>query len=155
MSLVSTRHPVAASDAAQVFDTLARYAQAIDNRDWPSIATVFTADFSFGGGALEVVGLDALQSVIESVSPYHPHYSTDTVLHQLDADRVRAWTKFLLVRTDGTLASGDYIDTLVRTPEGWRISVREASRGNRLPTDPGGASTRTFSTAKWLSNDAH
>jgi 3-phenylpropionate/cinnamic acid dioxygenase small subunit len=142
---------VAATDAAQILDVLARYAQAIDNRDWDDLASVFTPHFSFGSGPSAAVGYDALRAAIESVSPYHPHYSSNTVLHRLDDGRVKAWTKFLLVRTDGSTASGDYIDVVVPTTDGWRIAVREFSRGNRLPTDPGGASVRTFTSAKWRS----
>ncbi|MBF4458891.1 MULTISPECIES: nuclear transport factor 2 family protein [unclassified Pseudoclavibacter] len=144
----ATRVP--AADAAEVLDVLARYGQLIDNRDWDHLRKVFTEDFSFGTGPNAVRGDEALARVIDTVQPYHPHYTTDTVLHRVDADTISSWSKFLLVRTDGTTASGDYIDTFVRTADGWRIRVRDYSRGSRPPSDPGGASTRTFSSERWL-----
>lgn len=142
---------VPAADAADILDTLARYAQVIDNRDWNHVDTVFTPEMTFGSGPGAATSYQQLQERIEAVSPYHPHYSLNTVLHALNDGRVKAWTKFFIVRTDGTAGSGDYIDTLVRTDYGWRIQIREVSRGNRPPSDPGGASERTFNTTKWKS----
>lgn len=144
---VDTR--VSADDAAEILDVLARYGQLIDNRDWDHLRKVFTTDFSFGTGPNAVRGAEALARVIDTVKPYHPHYTTDTALHRVDASTIKSWSKFLLVRTDGTTASGDYIDTFVRTPDGWRIKVRDFSRGTRPPSDPGGASTRTFTPEHW------
>ncbi|NYF12430.1 3-phenylpropionate/cinnamic acid dioxygenase small subunit [Pseudoclavibacter sp. JAI123] len=141
--------PVSAEHAAEILDVLARYGQVIDNRDWDRLRLVFTTDFSFGTGPSAVRGDEALAQVINTVRPYHPHYTTNTVLHPIDGETIKAWSKFLLVRTDGTTASGDYIDTFVRTPAGWRIRVRDVSRGARPPSDPGGASTRTFTSAHW------
>lgn len=140
---------VSADDAAEVLDVLARYGQLIDNRDWARLRKVFTTDFSFGTGPNAVRGDEALARVINTVKPYHPHYTTDTALHRVDASTIKSWSKFLLVRTDGTTASGDYIDTFVRTADGWRIKVRDFSRGTRPPSDPGGASTRTFTSTYW------
>lgn len=142
---------VGAAEAAEILDVLARYAQVIDNRDWDYTETVFTSKMSFGKGAGAASSHAELQQRIESVSPYHPHYSVNTVLHKLADGRVKAWTKFFLVRTDGTAGSGDYLDTLVRTADGWRIQLREVSRGNRSPSDPGGASQRHLSSAQWRS----
>jgi hypothetical protein len=81
----------------------------------------------------------------------HAEHSTDVILDARPDGTVRAWSKFYIVRSDGTVGSGDYQDTLVKTGDGWRIAERDVSRGNRLDTDPtGGASTRTFSVASWL-----
>lgn len=61
----------------------------------------------------------------------------------------RAWSKYVIVRTDGTAGSGDYLDTLVRTPDGWRISRRDVHRGRRRDDDPGGPSERSWTFATW------
>jgi hypothetical protein len=59
------------------------------------------------------------------------------------------------VRGDGTVGSGDYQDTLVRTAVGWRIAARDVSRGNRLDSDPtGGPSKRSFTFGSWLDEAA-
>lgn len=144
--------PVPAADAAEILGVIARYAHLIDNRDWAHLDEVFTPDFGFGVSREALVGGADFPRLIEGVRPYHPHYSSDTVLRLVGsgADEERAWTKFLLIRSDGTIGSGDYIDTVVRTPAGWRIAERLVSRGKRPACDPGGASERTFTVDTWL-----
>jgi hypothetical protein len=64
-------------------------------------------------------------------------------------DAVRVWSKFFTVRADGTVTSGDYLDTFVGTEEGeWRISHRDANLGNRPATGPFGESKRVFTSAR-------
>lgn len=137
--------PVAAEDAAAILDVLALYAQVVDNRAWDHMDAVFTADATVGDA--DLAGFPAM---VEGIEPYHPHYTTDTVLHARDDDTVRAWSKYVIVRTDGSIASGDYRDTFARTAHGWRIAHRETSRGLRPDTDPGGPSERTFTVKGWL-----
>lgn len=140
---------VDAGTAAEILDVLARYAQVIDNRDWNDAHTVFTEDVQFGVGPSAFTGIDAVRRMVESVTPYHPHHTGNTILTQREDGSVRAWSKFFIVRTDGTVGSGDYQDTLVRTEAGWRIAHRVASRGNRRSDDPGGPSSRTFTFDGW------
>lgn len=137
--------PVPAQDAAAIIDVLALYAQVVDNRAFDHLGDVFTADATVGDA--DLTGFSAR---VEGIEPYHPHYTTDTVLHARDDSTVRAWSKYVIVRTDGSIASGDYRDTVVRTEDGWRIAHREVSRGLRPESDPGGASERNFTIDGWL-----
>lgn len=148
---------VDSATAAEILDVLARYAQVIDNRDWDHAHTVFTDDVVFGVGPAARVGIDSIEPMVESVHPYHPHHTSTTVLSRRPDGSVRAWSKFFIVRTDGSVGSGDYQDTLVETgvndrgpSAGWRIAHRVVSRGNRRDDDPGGPSTRTFTFESWL-----
>ncbi|WP_072803896.1 nuclear transport factor 2 family protein [Rhodococcoides yunnanense] len=140
---------VDAAAAAEILDVLARYAQVIDNRDWDDAHTVFTPDVVFGSGPSAFSGVAEVRRMVESVQPYHPHHTSNTILTARPDGTVRAWSKFFIVRTDGTVGSGDYQDTLVRTEAGWRIAHRVASRGNRRSDDPGGPSSRTFTFDSW------
>lgn len=137
--------PVAAEDAAEIHHVLAVYAQVVDNRAWDHVGDVFTDDAIIGDA-----GLDGFMERVRSVHPYHPHYTTDSVLHARADGTVRAWSKYVIVRTDGSIASGDYLDSLVRTEAGWRIAHRVVSHGLRPSSDPGGASERTIAVADWL-----
>lgn len=137
-----------ADTAAEILDVLARYAQIIDNRDWDQAHTVFTEDVIFGDPVRR--GIDVVRALVEGVRPYHPHHTTNTILSALPDGSVRAWSKFVIVRTDGTAGSGDYQDTFVQTPNGWRLSRRTASRGNRRADDPGGPSSRTLGFDSWI-----
>lgn len=140
---------VESDTAAEILVVLARYAQVIDNRDWDQAHTVFTEDVVFGAGDAARHGVSAVQEMVENVRPYHPHHTSDTILTRRPDGTIRAWSKFIIVRTDGTAGSGDYQDTLVRGDCGWRIAHRVASRGNRRRDDPGGPSSRTFTFASW------
>jgi hypothetical protein len=143
--------PVSGADASQILEVLARYAQVIDNRDWVYADLVFAPDARLGRTPVRSAGAGSLRALIGDAPATHGHNTTDVILDARPDGTVRAWSKFYIVRGDGTVGSGDYQDTLVRTPAGWRIADRDASRGNRLPSDPtGGASARTFSFASWL-----
>ncbi len=142
---------VAAPDAAEIIDLLARYAHVIDNRDWVEAGTVFTDDVQLGRSPAICTGIDELSALIGTAPATHGHNTTDVILEQRVDGTIRAWSKFFIVRGYGTVGSGDYQDTLVRTSAGWRIAHRDVSRGNRLDTDPtGGPSSRTFTFASWL-----
>jgi 3-phenylpropionate/cinnamic acid dioxygenase small subunit len=143
---------VGAADGAEILDLLARYAHVIDNRDWAEASDVFTVDVRLGRDPVIVTGIDSFSELIGTAPATHGHNTTDVILDLRADGTVRAWSKFYIVRGDGTVGSGDYQDTLVRTADGWRIAERDVSRGNRLESDPtGGASTRTFSFDSWLS----
>jgi 3-phenylpropionate/cinnamic acid dioxygenase small subunit len=143
--------PVPAADAAEIVELLARYAHVVDNRDWSQATTVFRADVQLGRSPVISSGLANLTALVGSAPATHGHNTTDVILDARPDGTVRAWSKFYIVRGDGTVGSGDYQDTLVKTDGGWRIAERDVSRGNRLENDPtGGASTRTFSLVSWL-----
>jgi hypothetical protein len=143
--------PLSARDGYAILDVLARYADVIDNADWGRLGTVFTPDVSFRGSRSAVRGWAGIAEMIGAVRPYHPHHTTDTLLGARIDGTVRAWSKYFIVRDDDSAGSGDYLDTLVRTPRGWRIHDRRISRGDRAPDDPGGASERTFGFGAWQS----
>jgi 3-phenylpropionate/cinnamic acid dioxygenase small subunit len=139
------------AEAAEIIDLLARYAHVIDNRDWVQADQVFSSDVQLGRTPVIADGIARLQELIGDAPATHGHNTTDVILDLRPDGSVRTWCKFYIVRGDGTLGSGDYQDTVVRTPQGWRVASRDVSRGNRLDTDPtGGPSQRTFSFASWL-----
>ncbi len=80
----------------------------------------------------------AFSELLGTAPATHGHNTTDVVLDARTDGTIRAWSKFYIVRGDGTVGSGDYQDTLVRTADGWRIAERDVSRGNRLESDPTG-----------------
>jgi hypothetical protein len=142
---------VSAADASEIVDLLARYAHVIDNRDWAEAESVFAPDVQLGRAPALATGIAQLRALVGDLPATHGHNTTDIILDLRPDGTIRAWSKFYIVRGDGTVGSGDYQDTLVHTVDGWRIANRDVSRGNRLDSDPtGGASTRTFDFASWL-----
>jgi hypothetical protein len=137
---------------------LAGYVQVIDNADWDRAGEVFTPDARFGGG-VDVPGaplretIDGFAAMLAARPvPLFPHQCTDAALTMVAPGVVRALSKFFTVRADGTVTSGDYLDTIVRDASGaWRIEDRSVSMGNRPDSDPFGASRRTFTSSNWRS----
>jgi hypothetical protein len=140
---------VSPADAAEIRDVLARHAQLFDNRVEGGFVAGYTADATIGGGAGPLAPIAEIGSGAAPGRVFFPHHTTDVVLHRVDDLTVRVWSKYFVIRGDGTAGSGDYQDTVVRTPEGWRIAVRRVSRGSRPETDPDGPSQRSFTARSW------
>jgi len=139
-------------DREQILAVLSRYVEVVDNGAWDEELSVFTDDATLGSadGPGKPVA-DIHDMYLHRPVPLFPHHCTDVVLAPIMPDVVRAWSKFFTVRADGTVTSGDYLDTIVRSEAGeWRIAQRAASLGNRPPTDPFGPSERLFSSQLWL-----
>jgi 3-phenylpropionate/cinnamic acid dioxygenase small subunit len=51
------------------------------------------------------------------------------VIDRIDGNTAHVRSKWVTVRSDGTVGTGVYVDQLVRTDRGWRIAAREAQPG--------------------------
>jgi hypothetical protein len=78
-----------------------------------------------------MTGLDEAAAAFADGMRRHPiahHLGNPVVLAVRDDGRtVRVRSKWLVVDPDGRARSGHYVDDLVVTPDGWRISNRVAS----------------------------
>jgi hypothetical protein len=122
-------------DPVEIQQLLARYARAVDTRDWELYRSVFThnahIDYTSAGilaGSLDEVA-DFLAKAFSGIS-WSMHYITN-IEADIDGDtaRVRAmfYNPLLLPSLSGpTFFGGYYHHDLVRTPDGWRSrSLRE------------------------------
>jgi 3-phenylpropionate/cinnamic acid dioxygenase small subunit len=140
---------VSSSVAAEIRDVLARHAELFDNRVEGGFSSAYTAEATIGGETGPLAPIAEIGSGAAPGRVFFPHHTTDVALHRVDDVTVRAWSKYLVIRGDGTAGSGDYQDTLVHTPDGWRIAERRVSRGSRPETDPDGPSQRSFTAGSW------
>ncbi|CAJ63107.1 hypothetical protein FRAAL4465 [Frankia alni ACN14a] len=141
--------PVDAATYAEVSSLLAKHPYLFDNIALDAAPTAYTDDAVMGGAPLAQV-----TSGLPFGRVMFPHHTTDIAVHRVDDDTLRVWAKYFVIRGDGTAGSGDYQDTVVRTPQGWRIAERSVTRGNRPADDPDGPSTRTLSVTTWLQNES-
>jgi 3-phenylpropionate/cinnamic acid dioxygenase small subunit len=122
-------------DQREIEALLARYASALDARDWERLATCFTesAVAEYGGllgrreGASSIVA--ACRSVLEPLDA--SQHLIGTIEIELDGDEARSQCAFQAqhVRRGpeggaNFTVGGHYHDELVRTPSGWRIRKR-------------------------------
>ncbi len=117
------------ADELAVRDLVLTYARSVDRKDLPAVAACFTPDCAYEGSLARGTIADALASLRDAMNRYvrTMHFmGTQTV--ELDGDRAGAHTYCLAfhVRPDGALSTVAvrYDDTLVRTPDGWRIAAR-------------------------------
>ena len=130
----------APSDLLEIQQVLYAYARAIDAKDWKSLERVFTPDarihYAMERGAeltFRELGPWLARSMAIFKATQHV-ISNPQVEVQGDAATSTAYlvATHVQVRQDGTenLATegGRYTDTLVRSPEGWRIATRRLER---------------------------
>lgn len=124
------------SDRLEIQDLLARYSFAIDERDWGALDAVFTPDARIdysetGGAAGNLAQIKRWLPVALKRFPVFQHLVATTRL-AINGDHASSRTILFnpMVHEND---EGDrqtffiglwYRDTLVRTPEGWRISER-------------------------------
>jgi hypothetical protein len=133
----------------QISETLSRYGHVVDNQEWSYLPLVFTADAVVDAQYVNLHGLGEIQGHLESFGPWRSHHTINTIVKRGGPEKVRAWSRFLIVQADGITISGDYIDELVHTADGWRIRSRRISLRNRPDKTPDGQAWRTESFATW------
>lgn len=124
------------ADKSEIEQLLYRYAWMVDERKWELIDQVFTEDatidyVSTGGKAGPA--RETLQWLDRALAPWpiNMHVITN-IAPEIEGDRATARSCFMApmgrARPDGTqdivTNAGYYLDKLVRTQRGWRISER-------------------------------
>lgn len=117
-----------AADRLELHELPGRYGDAIDDRDWPRLARVFTDDAVFdltdlGGPRLE--GLAAIQRYMD-LEAQHPrtHLMTNIYVDE-DADgTTRMSFRIIALLPEQRTGTASYRDVVVKTPAGWRVQDR-------------------------------
>ena len=123
-----------AEDHAQIHQLYSRYVQAIDFGEAVAWADTFTPDGSFGDS---VTGRDALIAFAERYheengdAPRH-WYGALVLTPTAGGAEGRCYAVTFNSRTRSLMWTGTYRDTLVKTADGWRFSLRQ------LTMDPTG-----------------
>jgi 3-phenylpropionate/cinnamic acid dioxygenase small subunit len=127
--------PNEALDRAHITDLLSRYTWALVDRDWQAWKEVFTADahvdYSTAGGPVGTPS-EAAETFSQMLSMFDVALSAGgniaITFDNEDTAKVRSvYTMTMRIPGDQPTymqASGWYLDTIVRTAEGWRIHNR-------------------------------
>jgi SnoaL-like domain len=147
-----------AADRLEILEVLARYAHALDERDWGVLAEVFTAD-----AEIDLTSSGGIRCTADQFQAWAPEAlgrfsETQHMLGQSEftfgPDRSAAvktyqYNPMAWVGENGTehlfVVGGYYRDRLVRTPRGWRIAERIWHRQwiqGELPDLPPGPAER-------------
>ena len=118
---------------------LKRYARALDEKNYDALDACFTPDavldYTGAGGIKDSYSVVKawLKEVLDSM-PEMQHFTTNV---EIEFDGDRAAGKSYTFNVNGVHAEGklqhmnvgaQYIDTFVRTPDGWRITFRQEAR---------------------------
>ncbi|MDE3203797.1 MAG: nuclear transport factor 2 family protein [Acidobacteriota bacterium] len=125
------------SDRAEIADLITRYTRHLDQRQWPELGALFTADASIDYGAFGG-SVGGVPETLEFLAGAMPRFAkTQHMLGlphiEIDGDRARAATPchnpMLLGQGKDSkvmVCSLWYHHEFARTPDGWRIaSLRE------------------------------
>lgn len=113
------------SDIVTINQVLALLGHLIDQRAYDRLDEVFVPDafydcsiFGFG----TATGIDEIRALLSREGHALAHHCTNVFVHNAEGEALGALSKGLGVLEDGKVASITYVDTLVRTPAGWRIA---------------------------------
>ncbi len=134
----------------QVSEVLSRFAHLVDNDEWTLLPLVFTPDATLSAQDGTARGLSEIETYLRPGDRWRAHHTLNTITRFLADGTVSAWSRFLIVEAVGTTISGDYVDVLSDTAEGWRIRSRRISLRNRPGAAPDGQPWRTESFATWI-----
>ena len=140
--------PRSAEDILAIQAVVVLYGFLIDDREWDRFDQVFTEDavVDFRDQSAEPpTGLAPIVGRAEIVRQFrdvltHPyqHMLVNHVLEDVSPDEVVVRSKALLPIPGGSVADTLYHDTVIRTPDGWRISRKAIKRYNFDPPPPWG-----------------
>ncbi|MEV1067129.1 nuclear transport factor 2 family protein [Streptomyces sp. NPDC050263] len=124
-------------DRLAITELIALHGHLVDEGDLDRLAEVFASDVVFDltdFGQSILIGPDALREAALALGAANPvaHHVTNVVLESLGDGRVRARSKGLGVKADGTCGSVTYDDVVVRTGAGWRVARRKVT-ARRVP----------------------
>lgn len=129
------------SDRIEIDELLARYARALDYRNFHELEGIFTPDATFDAGGLgSPTGPSAIREMIQGTIGHldaTQHLVGKSIIEfSIDGDEAEVRTYLISqhIRESAPgpvkhyFLGGEYFDRVVRTPEGWRIAYRRLDR---------------------------
>lgn len=126
------------ADRVEIHELPGRYGDAIDDRDWAKLDTVFTQDAVFdltGVGSRVCNGLDAIKAFMESEAAHPRTHMMTNIYAESDEHAVELRFRIVALIGRGLTSTGSYYDKVVKTDNGWRTYHRYVSSRRRDKRD--------------------
>jgi hypothetical protein len=116
-------------DRLAIAELVALHGHLFDEGELDRLDELFTVDVVYDAsdfGQEPMHGIDAIRSGALALGDRNPvaHHVTNIVVTPIDDDTASVRSKGLGVTHDGKTGSVTYLDTVSRTPAGWRIHHR-------------------------------
>jgi hypothetical protein len=114
-------------DRLELHELPGRYGDAIDDRDWDRLDSIFTDDAVFDLtdlGSRRLEGLDDIKRFMD-VEAQHPrtHLMANIYADETPEGATLSF-RIIAMLPERRLATASYVDQVVKTPEGWRVAHR-------------------------------
>ncbi|MFE5091454.1 nuclear transport factor 2 family protein [Streptomyces sp. NPDC056638] len=121
-----------AEDRLAINELIALQWHLVDDGELDRLDELFTADVVYDASDLghgSMHGLDAFRDAARAMGRRGlvSHHVTNVVLTEVGDDQVRARSKGIGIKADGTSGSVTYEDVIVRDERGWRINRRKVA----------------------------
>lgn len=118
---------LSALDRLEIHELPGRYGDAIDDRDWDRLATVFTNDAVFdltGVGSRVLNGFDDIVSFMENEAAHPRTHMMTNIWTDATPEGAELRFRIVALRGKGLTGTASYYDQIVRTDDGWRVAHR-------------------------------
>jgi hypothetical protein len=115
------------ADRLELHELPGRYGDAIDDRNWPGLARIFTEDASFDLtdlGGPKLTSLAEIQRYMDTEAR-HPrtHLMTNIYVDETPSG-VKLSFRIVALLKEHKVGTASYYDDVVKTAEGWRVKDR-------------------------------
>ena len=126
------------ADRLELHELPGRYGDAIDDRNWDRLRQVFTDDAIFDLTGVGLRPLDGIEDIVHfmDVAAQHPKTHMMTNIYVDDGgESVTMNFRIVALLGKGLVGTASYYDTVVKTPDGWRVKHRDCMLHRRDKRD--------------------
>ena len=126
------------ADRLELHELPGRYGDAIDDRNWDRLRQVFTDDAIFDLTGVGARRLDGIEDIVHfmDVEAQHPKTHMMTNIYVDDGgESVTMNFRIVALLGKGLVGTASYYDTVVKTPDGWRVKHRDCMLHRRDKRD--------------------
>jgi hypothetical protein len=136
--MTDAAYAITTQDRVEIHELPGRYGDAIDDRNWAALDTIFTQDAVFdltGVGSRICNGLDDIKSFMESEAAHPRTHMMTNIYADSDGDGITLRFRIVALLGKGLMSTASYYDKIVKTADGWRTQHRYVSSRRRDKRD--------------------
>ncbi|MDH4147192.1 MAG: nuclear transport factor 2 family protein [Acidimicrobiia bacterium] len=115
------------ADRLELHELPGRYGDAIDDRNWPGLARIFTEDATFDLtdlGGPKLAGLAEIQRFMDTEAQHPQTHLMTNIYADETPEGAKLAFRIVARAKGGVFFTASYYDDVVRTPAGWRVKDR-------------------------------